>query len=356
MNALRWIVSALLWSATATGAGARVFSLTGSQNPGLLRFDCTSLGLERGAKQAQVGGVNDLCFDETGRLFGISNRALIEFDSESMQILNQQNHNGSIGGIAARGGHLFVLSGTDFGALELIRFNAESLVHQDGTLQSVIDGLGDLAFDENGRLFAVSSGKLREFDSTTLQLINEQTHSGGLAGIAAFGGRVYSLTGISTPVLVTFDADTLLQVGGAALDRVSGLSDLAFDREGRLFGINGQVLVEFDPESLQIIHQASHDSLAGIAAGTLPPPAASIEQISSISMGPGGMQLTMPSAFRRQIGAEYSPDLSPGSWVQLGNFAVVGGVGGVAVFTDPDFVRLSRSAGYYRAFLRPLPP
>ena len=55
----------------------------------------------------------------------------------------------------------------------------------------------------------------------------------------------------------------------------------------------------------------------------------------------------------RNIGVEYSPDLSPGSWIELGNFFLADGVW---AFTDPDSVRLARPSGYYRAFLRPVVP
>jgi hypothetical protein len=53
----------------------------------------------------------------------------------------------------------------------------------------------------------------------------------------------------------------------------------------------------------------------------------------------------------RKVGVGYSPDLSPGSWIELGNFFESQGAW---VFTDPDPVRRSRPSGYYRAFLRPV--
>ncbi|MFP6895702.1 MAG: hypothetical protein VCA38_03810 [Roseibacillus sp.] len=73
--------------------------------------------------------------------------------------------------------------------------------------------------------------------------------------------------------------------------------------------------------------------------------------ITSISFTPGGLRLTIthPELCRR-VGIEYSPSMSPGSWIELGNFFKVDGVW---AFTDPDLIRLARPVGYYRAFLRP---
>ena len=60
-----------------------------------------------------------------------------------------------------------------------------------------------------------------------------------------------------------------------------------------------------------------------------------------------------PRALGRVIGAEYSPDLSPGSWIDIGSFSELGGN---ALFGDNDPVRKARPDGYYRAFLRPVAP
>jgi hypothetical protein len=76
-------------------------------------------------------------------------------------------------------------------------------------------------------------------------------------------------------------------------------------------------------------------------------------QITSITRTPGGLQLTMPAAPGRRIGIEYSPDLTPGSWIELGNFF---DQGQEVMFIDPDLLRRTRPAGFYRAFLRPLLP
>ncbi len=76
-------------------------------------------------------------------------------------------------------------------------------------------------------------------------------------------------------------------------------------------------------------------------------------RISSISITPTDVRLTIPPAVCRNVGVEYSPDLSPSSWIELGNFSPAEGDW---VFIDPDPVRLARPSGYYRAFLRPVVP
>ncbi|MFP6895703.1 MAG: hypothetical protein VCA38_03815 [Roseibacillus sp.] len=73
--------------------------------------------------------------------------------------------------------------------------------------------------------------------------------------------------------------------------------------------------------------------------------------ITSISFTPAGLRLKIPwPTFGQRVGIEYSPSMSPGSWIELGNFFPANGD---LVFTDPDLIRLARPAGYYRAFLRP---
>ena len=81
-------------------------------------------------------------------------------------------------------------------------------------------------------------------------------------------------------------------------------------------------------------------------------PAKTIGGIRSISTDGDVRCLTIPPAFGRDIGVEYSSDLSPGSWIELGNFFFE--VNSEGIFIDPDPTRTSRPTGYYRAFLRPV--
>ena len=85
-------------------------------------------------------------------------------------------------------------------------------------------------------------------------------------------------------------------------------------------------------------------------------PVDTIESITSIALLPAGLHLTIPTARSRLIGVEYSPDMSPGSWIELGNFFADESVPNLSVFTDPDTTRLARGTGFYRAFLREIIP
>ncbi len=89
------------------------------------------------------------------------------------------------------------------------------------------------------------------------------------------------------------------------------------------------------------------------AAYLFRPPVDHLEDIISITSTPSGYHLVMPRARGRLVGVEYSEDLSPHSWIELGNFSVLNGV---LQFIDPDPVRAHRRSGYYRAFLRPSVP
>lgn len=78
-----------------------------------------------------------------------------------------------------------------------------------------------------------------------------------------------------------------------------------------------------------------------------------LKPITSITVTPDGIRLTIPLVPLRNIGVAYSADLSPGSWIELGNFFARDGHG---EFVDPDLTRQSRPRGYYRAILRPKSP
>jgi len=64
------------------------------------------------------------------------------------------------------------------------------------------------------------------------------------------------------------------------------------------------------------------------------------------------VQIEIPTSQGRKIGIEFSPDLTPGSWIELGNFSRVDNC--TSRFTDSDLARTSGGRGFYRAFLRPL--
>ena len=356
---LETLCASLLLSSAST---ADLFSLSGGEVPPrgdvpvLVRFDRDSLLVEAGFPLNGTGSKNDLAMDETGRVFGICNQCLFEYDPQTLQVLRQRTNSGSLAGVAARAGKIYTLTGIDDTNLALVVYGANNFAQIGGPqIQDRLGGGNDLAFDENGRLFGISNDWLLEFDPESLERINLRRKPGlHLAGIAVHGGLIYSITGNSSPALVTFDANSLQHLSGVVQDESTGRHDLAFDGGGRLFGICAGCLFEFDPLTLEIVNeQAFSGTSEGIAAERTRPPAETLEPISSITRDDTTIRLTIPLAFRRQIGVEYSPDLSPGSWIGLGNVFEADGVG---VFEDSDSVRLGREHAYYRAFLRPLAP
>ena len=72
--------------------------------------------------------------------------------------------------------------------------------------------------------------------------------------------------------------------------------------------------------------------------------------ISQVRVTDGGIELST-WLVGRTVGVEHSPDLSPGSWVELGNFSAEEGAT-TAEFVDSDNTRLNAPSGFYRAFFR----
>jgi len=81
---------------------------------------------------------------------------------------------------------------------------------------------------------------------------------------------------------------------------------------------------------------------------------AKLRAITSVTpMLTGGTKITIQNVGGRVVGLEFSPDLTVGSWIELGNFFQDGQT---LCFHDQDRFRLERGIGFYRAFLRPLSP
>ena len=79
-------------------------------------------------------------------------------------------------------------------------------------------------------------------------------------------------------------------------------------------------------------------------------PISPLSPISSIALTPDGVRITIPPPATNQVvGVQYSPDLSVGSWTDVGSFAEDEGIW---KFIDNAPERLDRPRGYYRGFLR----
>ena len=164
--------------------GATVYTMTGASSPALLTYDADTLAQTGGINQGTVAIVNDLAFDQTGRLFGVSALGLLEFDPTTRAIVHQSPI-GAGAGIAVRNGTIYTLT-EGFPSVALVTYDANTLAQTGGTGQGFIALGDDLAFDENGRLFGVTSLGLREFNPTTLAVIQQSPYVGTF-GIAVRG-------------------------------------------------------------------------------------------------------------------------------------------------------------------------
>ena len=160
-------------------------------------------------------------------------------------------------------GQVYALTGL---SSTLVQYSAESLNPVVAPTPSGAWADYDLAFDQSGRLFGVGRNSLTEFNPIDGSIINNNLFSGGLSGLAARNGKIYSLSGLS-PTLVQYDANTLLSVSGPAQSIVDLSYDLAFSETGRLFGVSSTAFYEFDPLDGTIINSSFHTgNINGLAA------------------------------------------------------------------------------------------
>jgi glutamine cyclotransferase len=148
----------------------------------LLSFDADTLELTGGTVSSTSAARYALTFDEDGRLFGIGNDVLLEFDPSTLAIANQRAFSGNMHGLAARGGKLYALTNSP---ASLLSFDADTLELTGGTVSSTSAARYALAFDEDGRLFGIGNDVLLEFDPSTLAIANQRAFSGNMHGLAA---------------------------------------------------------------------------------------------------------------------------------------------------------------------------
>ena len=147
----------------------------------------------------------------------------------------------------------------------------------------------------------------------------------------------------------------LQQDGTTSFTSTGALTNAAFRNLASGFTLDGSFAFAIAARTGGASQEVRIDNLR-IISMEIPDPVNTIEPISSIELIPAGLRLTIPTARGRRIGIEYSPDLTPGSWIELGNFFADGGDPDQSVFTDPDLTRLARRTGFYRAFLREIIP
>lgn len=251
---------------TTPATHALVFSQT-DLNSTLVVFDSTTLQPIGAPAASTAVTTYDLAWDN-GRLFGIGNSVLVEFDPFTGAVINSQSYAGSINGLAAVGGRLYSMTSSD----TLVIYDQSTLLPIGSAAQSSSMTHYDLAFSDSGRLFGLGTNSLIEFDPVTGVALNSTVYSGSITGLAARGNVVYALTG-SSPTLVRYDANSLLPLGAAAAGTTVFTYDLAFDETGRLFGIVDNQLLEFDPATGSILNAAAFTgSVDGLAATAIPEP------------------------------------------------------------------------------------
>jgi len=348
-----WLKSAIACVALLATkvAASDLVSFTGIDGR-LIGFDCETLQLTSGSLEANSTFPNHVAFSDDGRLFGFSRGVLKEFNPSTLAVLNERNLSGTLHGLEAYDGLIYSITGmtSEPVALDMDTFE----VAQGVLLQGSVFG-DEFTGDGNGRLFGLRRGVLAEFDRETFVVLNERTVGGSLIGITAYEGKLVAFTGTAGE-MVTIDADTLEVTSGTLSNRSTVGMALAFDyRERRLFAVFQGTLSERDPDTLVTLNEVTHSggTILGLAAQTLPPPGEEIHQITTVTRDSmNRIRLTIPPTFRRDIGIEYSPDLSPGSWIELGNFSEVRDE--ESTFVDADTARTLGQRGFYRAFLRPL--
>ena len=356
MNALRCAIFSLAcWTGLQPGACASGLVAFSGVEGNLVKFDPETLLLARGNFGQNATTSNSMAFDENGRLFGTHRDTLFEIDPETLDVLNQRQLTGTLQGLAVHAGKIFSFTGS---GAELVALDADTLEVVQGELKPNATFGSILTGDGRGRLFGIHIDQLSEFDPETFAVINHREIEGTLTGLAAHGGKLVAFTGVNGD-LMAFDANTLRIVAGEFLTNATTGLSVTFDNNGRLFAAFKGFLEEVDPESLAIIGlREQPGTVLGLAAYTPPPPpppGESLAPIKSVTRAAdGSLRITVAPTFRRSIGIEFSPDLSPGSWIELGNFFEV--AGDDSAFVDTDEQRISRSRAYYRAFLRPFVP
>ena len=246
-----------LFAGSLSAKAALILYSGGTTDAELVAFDANDFSLLSGQVRENLSFGQDFTIDETGRLFGISSGNLVEYDTVSLQPLRSQSLGGGLHGLAASDGFIYLYSGGS-SLVNLVKIDAHSFQIVSGTLHGSISPGQDLAFDETGRLFGIAGGHFYEYNPDTLTIIRSTRIEGGVNGLAAGNGVLYTYSGTGqTANLLAFDANTFELLSGNLEGGVTAPMDLAFGELDRLYGILSGTLFEYDPVTLEILNSAA---------------------------------------------------------------------------------------------------
>jgi hypothetical protein len=273
---MKKILATLLFAlGTSPGAQAVIYTYTGVNYPSLVSINETTLKVMKGRPQSELDGAVQLCTDQSnGKIFAVSGLYVVELSPTTLAVFRKWiiRNNINLKGVAAWRGVLYSFTGVDKPAL--VTLSESTLTVTGGKPQEDADGAAALAFDStNGRLFAISSYYLIEFDPKTRKIIKEAPAI-GTVGIAAHNGVIYTCTGYPTPGLVTVDEDTLQQTGGTVQSEDDGTLLVTVDPiTGDVFTLSIPGVTEFDPTTLGIVNeQAFPGDGIGLGITVIPDP------------------------------------------------------------------------------------
>jgi hypothetical protein len=146
-------------------------------------IDAASLQITSGTLSNGSSNGQDLAFDESGRLFGVLDGTIYEYDPQTLGVLNSRATGAALNGLAVRNGVLYSYSGPSFSA-SVVSIDLTSLQITGGSLSSGSSNGQDLSFDESGRLFGVQDGTIYEYDPQTLGVLNSRATGAALNGLA----------------------------------------------------------------------------------------------------------------------------------------------------------------------------
>ncbi|MDB6133203.1 MAG: hypothetical protein JWM59_1446 [Verrucomicrobiales bacterium] len=248
-------------------AAETIVAYSGLATPtGVVGIDADSLSAVTGTITQGYIPAQDMAVDGNGRLYGFSISTLSEYDPVSLTALRSVSLGNNLNGLAAHNGVLYMYSQGP-AAAHLLAFDAGDFSLIAGTPGNSRRFGQDLAFNESGRLFGVSGHTLFEYDPVSLAVLRSAGAGGGIQGLAARNGILYSYSGdTASPGLITFDADSFSLLSGTLSSSIIAGQDLTFSGSGRLFGSSRGVVREYDPATLEILHSAPFNgALHGLA-------------------------------------------------------------------------------------------